>query len=102
MTQAETRACKISSFRNDPVTFKKVNPNKWVANVGPQGLCSAVYLYTMENDPKYPSLWTWSQVRTYADRSSEFCKDLQLNHRMEYSWKAEGPAISCETVSFGL
>lgn len=101
-TLAESRTCKVSVFQNDPVTYKKVGPNKWVANVGPQGICSAVLLYTMENDPKHSSLWKWSQVRTYADTSQELCKNVQLNYKLEYSWQGDDPDITCDSISFGL
>ena len=101
-TLAESRACKVISFQNDPVTYKKVGRNKWVANVGPKGTCSSVYLYTMENDPKHTNLWTWSQVRTYADTSQEFCKDMQINYKLEFSWRGVDPDIACDAISFGL
>jgi hypothetical protein len=99
---AEAKTCKVSVFQNEPVSFKRVSPNKWVANIGPQGICSAVYLYTMENDPKHTNLWKWSQVRTYADRSGELCKDMQINYKLEYSWQGDDPDMHCETVSFGF
>ena len=101
ITLAESKTCAVSVFQNDPVTYKRVAPNKWVANVGPHGVCSSVYLYTLENDPKHTNLWRWTQVRTYADRSTELCKDLQLNYKLEYSWEGEEPDLICETVSFG-
>ena len=98
---SETKTCRVTSFQNDPVTFKKVNPNKWVANVGPTGMCSSIYLYTMENDPKFTSLWKWSQVRTYADTSTEFCKGTQLNYKLEFGWKTNDIAMNCENIKFG-
>lgn len=101
-TLAESKTCKVSHFQNDPVSYKKVGPNKWVANVGPQGICSSVYLYTMENDPKHANLWKWSQVRTYADTSGELCKSLQLNYKLEYSWQGDEVAMTCENIKFGL
>lgn len=101
-TLTESRTCKVSAFQNDPVRYKKVGPHRWVANVGPQGICSSVYLYTMERDPKHSSLWKWSQVRTYADTSQELCKDMQLNYKLEYSWQGDDPDITCDTISFGL
>jgi hypothetical protein len=100
-TIAESKSCEVSVFQNDPVTFKKIAPNKWVANVGPQGSCSSIYLYTRENDPQHATLWKWSQVRTYADRSEPHCKHLQLNYRSEYSWQGNDPDLTCETLSFG-
>jgi hypothetical protein len=98
---AESKTCTVSTFQNEPVRYKKVAPNKWVANVGPTGVCSAVYLYTMENDPKHTNLWTWTQVRTYADNSSELCKDTEINKRLEFSWKGHDPGMSCEIITFG-
>lgn len=99
---AETRKCKVSVSQNETVKYKKVGPNKWVANVGPQGLCNSVYLYTMENDAKQSNLWKWSQVRTSADTSRELCKNTQLNYKREYSWEGDDPDISCDAISFGL
>jgi hypothetical protein len=101
MTFSETKVCRVSVFQNDPVKFKRVNEHKWVGNVGPHGMCSAVYLYTLERDPQHTSLWTWSQVRTYADTSLEFCKDLQLNYKLEYSWKGRDIPMNCESIQFG-
>jgi hypothetical protein len=100
-TIAESKTCKVSVFQNDPITFKRTSPGKWVANVGPQGVCKAVYLYTMEHDQKHTSLWKWSQVRTYADTSGEFCKDKQVNYKLEYSWRGDDPDMNCESISFG-
>lgn len=102
-TLAKSRTCKVAVFQDDdPVRYKKVGPNKWVANVGPKGICSTVLLYTLENDPKYSYLWKWSQVRTYADTSKELCKDIQLNYKLEYSWQGDDPDITCDTISFGF
>ncbi|MDR5795085.1 hypothetical protein QCE49_17070 [Caballeronia sp. LZ008] len=89
-------------FQNDPVKFKKVGPNKWLANVRPQGLCNSVYLYTMENDPQHTSLWKFSQVRTFADKTGEFCKGIETNYKIEYGWQGGDLAMTCDVISFGF
>jgi hypothetical protein len=99
---AASRTCNVSTFQNNPVTYKKVSPNKWVANVGPEGMCSSIYLYTMENEPKYSNLWTWSQVRTYVDTSEKLCKGFETNNKIEFSWKGDDPDVTCETITFGF
>lgn len=99
ITLGESKTCKISHFQNDPVSYKKVAPNKWVANVGPQGMCSSVYLYTMQQD-QY-GRWQWSQVRTYADTLRGICQALQINYKQEYGWQGEDVAMTCENITFG-
>ena len=101
-TLAESKTCRVAHFENDPVTYKKIAPTKWVANVGPKGLCSFVYLYAMENDPEQTNLWKWSQERTYADTSIEVCKKLMLSPKVEFSWQGEQVAMTCEHIKFGL
>ncbi len=99
---AESKTCKVSHFQNDPIKFTKISPNKWRANVGPKVICSSVNLYTMENEPKHTNRWRWTQIRTYADNSNEVCKGLQLNYTLEFSWKGDGAAMSCEYIKFGM
>ena len=101
-TLAESKTCKVAHVEMDPVTYKKIAPTKWVANVGPKGRCSFVFLYTMENDPNATYLWKWSQERTYADTSVEMCKEYLLSPKIEFSWQGEQVAMTCEHIKFGL
>jgi len=98
----ESRTCLVYSFQNDPITFKKVGPNKWLANVGPKGTCDAIYLYEMENDAQTSGLWRWSQVRTYANKSKPLCGDTPVNDKVEYGWDGEDVEMHCEIISFGM
>lgn len=102
MTLAQARTCNVFVFQDDPVKFRKVGPHKWVANVGPTGLCKSVYLYTMELDAKASVGWKWSRLRTHADTSNASCKDLPLEYKLEYSWEGHLPGISCDVITFGL
>jgi hypothetical protein len=97
----ESKTCVVSQFQNNPVTYKRIGTNKWVANVGPEGACNSVFLYTMEREPQYSNLWTWSQVRTYADSSGPLCKGLRVNEKIEFSWRGNDPDLVCEAIKFG-
>jgi hypothetical protein len=97
----ESKTCKIASLAPTQVSFKKVGPTKWVANVGPSGMCNATLLYTMESDDSF-LLFKWTQTRTYIDTSNEFCKGFEVNKKLEYSWNGNDPGIKCEYVTFGL
>ena len=98
-----SKTCKIDTFKQDwSAKFKKVATNKWVSNKGPIGLCESVYLITLENEPKYPRLWKFSQTRVYANTSNELCKRLDINIPLEFTWKGtETFDLKCEYIEFG-
>ena len=100
---AETRTCRVSSDTLPTASsFRKVAPNKWVSSGEPVGTCNVVYLVVLEHEPDNPSLWTYTQTRTYADQDSDLCKALELDKTMTYSWRSRTRQVNCEFIEFGL
>ncbi len=92
----------ISSFTDfNPVHLKKIGPNKWIGTEGPSRLCNAAITYTLENDAKYPGLWTFTQIRSHMDQN-ELCKGFQVGKPSIYSWRNKPFELKCEFIEYGL
>ena len=99
----ETKTCKVfSDYEGWTAKFKKVAPNKWISNEGPSGLCNNVFLFTLEHEPKYPTLWTYTQVRTYSDQENKFCKGLEVNKPLIYDWHGKTIELNCKFIEYGF
>lgn len=81
----EEAGCKISVFEST-ATLQRTARNKWMANVGPTGICDAVVIMTIEaeDDPPY-LLWKYTQVRVMGDRTG-VCSGFAPTTRMEFRW----------------
>lgn len=103
MITHESKTCKISTFGPTTTSFKKIAPNRWVSNEGPTGLCNSVIVTTLEKEPSYSSLWTYTQTRAYADQNNDLCRGLEVNKPLIYTWKASKQIeLKCEFIGFGF
>lgn len=95
--------CSISSFTpKEKSHFKRVGPNKWISVDGPSGLCNQVVTIILEKDPKHPSLWTYTQMRSHTDQGP-ICKDFEVGKPLIYSWQEKRSIeMKCEFIEFGF
>lgn len=97
----ETRTCKISSFTDyKTLHLKKIGPNKWLGTEWPSGLCNSVITYTLEHEPNYNTLWTYTQIRSHTDQN-ELCKGFEVGKPLIYSWKNKPIEMKCDFIEFG-
>jgi hypothetical protein len=99
-TVEASKECQISLHQNDSITFRKAAANRWVANVGPHGLCGSRYVYTLHHEPDHRNLWTFTQVRTATEGKGELCTGLEVGRKVEFSWKGDDPDLTCAFVTF--
>jgi hypothetical protein len=97
---AETRQCKIQASLPQEDELKKVSATKWISVTGPAGLCHAVTTTTLERKHKDSPLWTWTDVHSAADRSSELCRAVPLNKPVVWSWQGGRFPMTCESMIF--
>lgn len=95
------RTCYLSTnrFRSE---FKRSGPNKWVSVQGPQGICNVVLVQTLENDPDYPQLWTFTQTRATSDNKGP-CEGIEVNKPGIYSWDAPNQFdLNCQVFEWSV
>jgi hypothetical protein len=96
----EQNECTFSSsvFSAD---FVRVGDSKWVSNNGPEGICGVVSVLTIEHEPNYTNLWTYTEQYIYTNNAAdELCK-LAHNYTSTYSWKSEKSVrVKCEELKF--
>jgi len=81
--------------------FVKVGDRKWVSNNGPEGICGVVSVLTIEHEPNYANLWTYTEQRTYTNNGDGLCKGLANSTTLTYSWKSEKAVrLKCEEIKF--
>lgn len=98
--EEEKKTCVISN-NSFNLEFTKANDNKWVSNPGPMGICKVANVGILERDSK-DSLWTYSQTRISADRSSKVCMELEINVPTVFSWKASNESkMDCQVIKLG-
>jgi hypothetical protein len=84
-----------------PADFVKVSGYKWVSNNGPEGLCGAVSVFTIEREAGSEVLWTYTEQYTYTNNTEGFCKGLASSETAIYSWKAGSVVrLRCENIKF--
>lgn len=100
----DLKTCKVMDYDIGDYQFNQVNDKKWVSTNEPTGQCGAVTILSLEQHPKYDSLWSYSQVKHYTNTESELCKSLsEINEPMSYSWNGkDGLKMDCKFIEFGM
>ena len=104
--------CVVSDFR---ATFIRQS-DRWIANVGPEGLCGVINVFTLvPNDlkkmkqPIGPVLWTLTQKTVTTHRTDDpLCANPQKNPLIPtikegsttVSWNAPSKSIECREFEF--
>lgn len=98
--QGDRDKCTVT-VQNFAVKFERAGPNKWISTHGPEGLCDIVTVQTLENEPKYSVLWTFTEVTPTADTTGPMCKGLVLNTPDRFSYKFTSTfELGCESIDF--
>jgi hypothetical protein len=96
----EQNECTFSSS-NFSADFVKLSDRKWVSNNGPEGICGVVSILTIEHEPNYANLWTYSQQHIYTNGSADDLCKLAHNSTSTYSWNSEkNVRLKCEEFDF--
>jgi hypothetical protein len=94
----QTKTCQVS-FDIEPwiVKLEKIETNKWVGDTGPSGLCNNIYFCTLEHEPDYDNLWTYTQTRTYARKG---CEDLKVGETIIWDWRSKTFEMNCQFIEY--
>ena len=99
----DTETCNIATYEYD-VTFQKIEPNKWISNEGPTGVCQTVHITILENEEANPTFWTYKSKKSYLNKKNTFCAGMEDQHEFEiYSWQYLSPLpMGCKYIDFRL
>lgn len=96
----EGKLCTISESLLQ-VNFVKTSESQWTASTPPQGPCKTVALLTIENAPKSPYLWTFTERSAPTDLREPACQKAE-SHSVVFSYKVPRMlGMSCEYIQFG-
>lgn len=99
----ELVTCKVSLYDGTEVELYKVNATTWANRPKPEGMCDSVTSMILQRESAESNLLTWKQVRTYIDRSNEFCKKFETDKPTVWSWKGTDTVeANCKFIKFGL
>jgi hypothetical protein len=98
------KTCKVMDYDLGNFIFNQVNENKWVSTNKPSGNCGSVTVMSLERNPEYATLWSYSQIRHYTNTETEMCKSLaEINEPIAYSWNGQSNIkMDCEYIEFGM
>jgi hypothetical protein len=97
---ADERACTVSLSLARHDTFKKVAKDRWISTEASPGVCVAATTQVLENDPKYPGLWTYSlsEVASHSDPLPKLCAGFKGTNEV-CSWKhSTAGLLNCEEM----
>ena len=99
------QTCTVWANTFDLSFSRAPGERKWISDSKPEGLCNVVTIAVIELDPKDTSevLWTYTQTRLTADKTSSLCQHLEIGVPLVNSWRAAGSSLlDCKFVTFGL
>jgi hypothetical protein len=103
--ERENLTCKIVSLRPFELTFQLQPDGRWLSNDGPSGPCGVILITTLEKDPKYSVLWTYTQRRLITNKAGSIglaeCKAFE-EHTQVFSWKPQDKFRQCKMIKFGV
>ena len=83
------------------IDLVKVGDRNWVSNNGPEGICGVVSVFTIEHEPNYANLWTYTEQYIYTNNAADAVCKLAHNQTSTYSWKAgKSVRLKCEEFKF--
>jgi hypothetical protein len=100
----KTRTCLVSTHRFS-IKFKPVeSSNVWTSNDGPNGPCGVITVAQMEPDPKYPTMWNYTQRKIITNPNATAygtmkCSQLDQSE-VNYSWLKKDVFAGCEYIKF--
>lgn len=99
----EKQTCKVGVYDALPVRLYKIGENAWANRPEPSAVCGSMSSMILEREPGSNHLLTWKQVRTYADRSNEQCKGLEIDKPFVWTWKHRDTVrADCKFIKFSL
>jgi hypothetical protein len=88
-----------------PVDFVKVSGRKWVSNNGPEGICGAVSVFTLEHEPDNGYMWNYTEQYIYTNKTGGLfgvCEKLKDEAAKLYSWRGQFTPVqlNCQELRF--
>lgn len=97
------QTCRVAVYDPSPVRLYKIGENAWANRPQPSEVCGAMTSMILERQPGSNHLLTWKQVRTYANRSEEVCKGLEIDKPVVWTWKhGDTVRADCKFIKFSL
>jgi hypothetical protein len=104
--QKDTRTCIVSSHQFSQRFRQPPNSSRmWVSNEGPQADCGFVVVATFEQDPKYPTLWTYKTQKIVTNSQGKTtlglsCSGFDTSEHV-FDWRSSDHFQGCDYVKFG-